>query len=73
MIECVGCRGLVPDVDGPVHRYMTASPGCWQADTELMASDLLPVAEAALSADAYAVTHPAYRARNRRPPSGSTW
>lgn len=58
MIECVGCRGLVPDVDGPVHRYMTASPGCWQAYTELMAGGLPAVTEAGLAVDAYAITHP---------------
>lgn len=57
MIECVGCRGLVPDIDGPIHRYMTASPGCWQAYAGLLAS--LPASEhAGLTVDAYAVTHP---------------
>jgi hypothetical protein len=37
---------------------MTASPGCWQAYTELMAGNLPPSREAALAVDAYAVTHP---------------
>jgi Family of unknown function (DUF5946) len=54
----VGCGGRVPDIDGPVHRYMTASPGCWQAYTELMAGGLPPSPEAGLAVDAYAVTHP---------------
>lgn len=58
IVECVGCRGRVPDMDGPVHRYMTASPGCWQAYTELMAGGLPSIPEAALAVDAYAVTHP---------------
>jgi Family of unknown function (DUF5946) len=57
-IECVGCRGRVPDIEGPIHRYMTASPGCWQAYTELMAGGLPPNPRAGLSVDAYAVTHP---------------
>lgn len=57
-VECVGCRGLVPDIDGPIHRYMTASPRCWQAYTELMAGGLPSIPEAALAVDAYAVTHP---------------
>lgn len=57
-VECVGCRGLVPDIDGPIHRYMTASPGCWQAYTELMAGGLPPSPESGLAVDAYAVTHP---------------
>lgn len=37
---------------------MTASPGCWQAYTELMAGGLPPIPESALAVDAYAVTHP---------------
>jgi hypothetical protein len=57
-IECVGCRGLVPDIEGPIHRYMTASPGCWRAYTELMAGGLPPSPESGLAVDAYAVTHP---------------
>jgi len=57
-IPCVGCRGLVPDEDGPVHRYMTASPGCWRIYTELGASRAGPAARAPLVVDAYAVTHP---------------
>ena len=57
-IECVGCGGLVPDIDGPIHRYMTASPGCWQAYTELMAGGLPPSPASGLAVDAYAVTHP---------------
>jgi hypothetical protein len=57
-VECVGCGGRVPAIDGPIHRYMTASPGCWQAYTELMAGNLPPSPEAGLAVDAYAVTHP---------------
>ena len=58
LVACVGCGGLVPAVDGPIHRYMTASPGCWRAYTELMAGGLPPSPSAALAVDAYAVTHP---------------
>ena len=57
-VECVGCGGRVPAIDGPIHRYMTAAPGCWQAYTELMAGNLPPSPEAGLAVDAYAVTHP---------------
>jgi hypothetical protein len=57
-VECVGCGGRVPAFDGPIHRYMTAAPGCWQAYTELMAGNLPPSPEAGLAVDAYAVTHP---------------
>src|SRR5262245_21594553 len=28
--RCVGCGGLVPKMEGPTHRYMEASPGCWR-------------------------------------------
>jgi hypothetical protein len=58
-IVCVGCRGVVPDIDGPIHRYMTAAPGCWRAYTELLGGGGLPPSPAAgLTVDAYAVTHP---------------
>lgn len=57
-VACVGCHGLVPDIDGPVHRYMTASPGCWMTYTELMAGSLPASPLGPLVVDAYAVTHP---------------
>ena len=57
-IVCVGCRGVVPDIDGPIHRYMTAAPGCWRAYTELLGGGLPPSPAAGLTVDAYAVTHP---------------
>jgi len=57
-VACVGCGGAVAVVDGPIHRYMTAAPGCWQAYTELMAGGLPPSPELGLVVDAYAVTHP---------------
>jgi hypothetical protein len=58
IVECVGCRGVVPVIDGPIHRYMTASPGCWRAYTELMGGGLPPSPHAGLIVDAYAVSHP---------------
>jgi len=58
VVACVGCGGLVPDEDGPIHRYMTASPGCWRIYTELGAGGLPPRPWAGLTVDAYAVTHP---------------
>ena len=57
-ISCVGCHGVVPDIDGPIHRYMTAAPGCWRAYTELLGGGLPPSPAAGLVVDAYAVTHP---------------
>lgn len=58
LVACVGCRGLVPDEDGPVHRYMTASPGCWRIYTELTAGNLPRGPMSDLGVDAYAVSHP---------------
>jgi hypothetical protein len=58
-ILCVGCHGVVPDIDGPIHRYMTAAAGCWRAYTELLGGGGLPPGPAVgLTVDAYAVTHP---------------
>jgi hypothetical protein len=57
-IACVGCHGMVPDVDGPIHRHMTAAPGCWRAYTELLGGGLPPSPAGGLAVDAYAVTHP---------------
>ncbi len=61
MVECMGCGGLFAKLDGPVHRYMDSSPGCWAAFGEVMAHeysnpDLFEVHR--LSVDAYAVQHP---------------
>ena len=36
-IRCLGCGGIVPDVAGPTHAYMLASPGYWQTYTGLLA------------------------------------
>lgn len=57
-VACVGCGGLVPDEVGPIHRYMTASPGCWRIYAELGAGGVPPSPWAGLTVDAYAVTHP---------------
>jgi hypothetical protein len=29
LVHCIGCGALVPHSDGPTHRYVGASPGCW--------------------------------------------
>jgi hypothetical protein len=58
IVSCVGCGGLVPEEDGPIHRYMTASPGCWRIYTELAAAGMPASPLSGLTVDAYAVTHP---------------
>jgi hypothetical protein len=59
--HCVGCGALVPDVDGPTHRYIGASPGCWALYGEILAREYDDAAYRAvhrLTVDAYAVQHP---------------
>lgn len=28
-VPCPGCGARFPDRNGPTHRYLEASPGCW--------------------------------------------
>jgi hypothetical protein len=59
--ECNGCRGLFSGIDGPTHRYMASSPGCWAAFGEVLAreySDPAYFAIHRLTVDAYAAQHP---------------
>ena len=60
-VRCVGCGGLVPRIEGPSHRYMESSPGCWQVFGEVLAREFSDPAYGALhrlSVDTYAVQHP---------------
>jgi len=34
-LTCFGCGALAPDIEGPVHGYMLAAPGCWSLYTGL--------------------------------------
>ncbi len=59
--RCVGCNAEVQVIDGPVHRYMTSAPQCWQRYGELLGVLYAQpaLAEATIMcADAYAVQHP---------------
>ena len=58
---CPGCGAMVPDVEGPTHAYIGASPGCWAAWGQLQARSFASHAIAAvqpLAVDVYAVQHP---------------
>ena len=58
---CSGCAGVFADVAGPVHRYMTSSPGCWRGFGELLAADYSSPGRMRfhqLVVDAYAAQHP---------------
>jgi len=60
-IRCIGCTGLVPQIDGPTHRYMESSPGCWYVYGEILAREYSDPAFAVLhrlTVDSYAVQHP---------------
>jgi Family of unknown function (DUF5946) len=57
---CVGCGAILPVLEGPVHRYMTSSPACWETFNSLNDPER-PLEFApfnALTVDAYAVQHP---------------
>lgn len=61
LIPCPGCGGRFRDVDGPVHRYMESSPGCWAAYGQVLAREYSARSLAdihRLSVDAYAAQHP---------------
>jgi hypothetical protein len=52
---------MFPESDGPVHRYMESSPGCWAAFGEVLAreySDFNYARMHRLTVDSYAVQHP---------------
>lgn len=58
---CFSCGAMVPVTDGPTHRYVLSSPGCWAIYGEVLAreyQDSAYMAEHQLTVDAYAVQHP---------------
>lgn len=60
-LECFSCGALVPNIEGPVHRYMVSSPGCWSMYGEVLAREYSDVAffrNHRLTVDAYALQHP---------------
>jgi len=64
--KCFSCGGEYPDIDGPVHRYMKSSPGCWSVYGEVLAreySDNVYFDIHRLTVDAFAVQHPGSKDR----------
>jgi hypothetical protein len=60
-MKCPGCGADFPDIDGPVHRYMESSAGCWAVYGEVLAREYLDPALLGihrLTVDTYAVQHP---------------
>lgn len=61
LINCIGCGGQFPEVDGPTHRYMESVPGCWACYGEVLSreySDPHYRSVHRLTVDAYAIQHP---------------
>ena len=60
-ISCPWCGAPVPDVSGPVHKYVPSAPGCWQTFGQVQADESLrfgyPPAHR-LVVDAYMAQHP---------------
>jgi hypothetical protein len=61
-VRCPGCGAIFPRIEGPTHRYLESSPGCWAAYGEVLAREygdpLLFEQVHRLTVDAYAVQHP---------------
>lgn len=58
---CPGCGAVLPRSPGPLHRYLGASPACWEIFSRLNNAGQPPIAPDpanALLIDAYAVQHP---------------
>ncbi|MGH9473600.1 MAG: DUF5946 family protein [Terriglobales bacterium] len=59
---CFSCGALAPDIDGPIHPYMTSSPGCWSLYGQVLANQYAPDhRDPGLHqtiVDAYACQHP---------------
>lgn len=60
--KCFACGGSFVAVEGPTHKYMLSSSGCWKAYGEVLAreyeSPMLFDAVHRLTVDAYALQHP---------------
>ena len=58
---CPGCQASLVPVDGPTHRYIGASPACWQIYTTLLAGGYAIAGGdryGSMLVDAYAAQHP---------------
>lgn len=67
MIPCIGCKALVPDIDGPTPRYPNAaSPGCYRVFGRVLAREYGEYAYPdvhRLTVDCYTVQHPGDKTR----------
>ena len=62
METCMWCKGEFPLAEGPTHKYMESTPGCWDTFGRVIAKEYenYSVLNAihGLTVDAYAVQHP---------------
>lgn len=61
LTRCPGCGALLPDIEGPVHRYVGASVACWAVHGELLArryEDARFADVGLLFTNSYMVQHP---------------
>ncbi len=68
-VPCIGCGVPVPQSDGPTHKYVVASPGCWALYSTLLAreyGDFHYPAVHRLTVDAYMAQHPDNAEQDRR-------
>jgi hypothetical protein len=60
-MTCPQCGAAVPDVAGPVHRYVPSAPGCWELFAQIQADEALrfgyPLVHRVV-VDAYMAQHP---------------
>ncbi len=59
--KCPGCGALLPEINGPTHRYMEGSSACFDLFGKVLAaeySDALLFRVHRLTVDTYAVQHP---------------
>ena len=60
-VTCPQCGAAVPDVSGPVHKYVPSAPGCWQLFGHLQADEALRFGYPRthrVVVDAYMAQHP---------------
>lgn len=60
LAPCIGCGAPVPNIDGPVHKYLGTSPGCLKIFGDVLAkeySDPAYMKVHRLTVDAYALQH----------------
>jgi hypothetical protein len=68
-VLCFSCGAMVPNIEGPIHKYMLSTPGCWKLYGEILAKEYTQLNydpdSHRITVDAYAVTHPGVKDERR--------